>query len=151
MGNSFRSCGSFTTTLKRTEKLRNCYVSLLYVEPNCASKETRERTNILLFECRIGHFAWRPTYVLLLPATQIFHKSIVVQHSVFLFCWQWYVADQHTHRTHCCVCTTTMVPRTRHNVTLYRVIPSVLDPRKCKYLKDYSLFNLIFCKYILYF
>jgi hypothetical protein len=34
--------------------------------------------------------------------------------------------------------------------TLYRVIPSVLDPRKCEYLKDYSLFNLIFCKYILY-
>jgi hypothetical protein len=32
----------------------------------------------------------------------------------------------------------------------YRVIPSVLDPRKCEYLKDYSLFNLIFCKYILY-
>jgi hypothetical protein len=26
----------------------------------------------------------------------------------------------------------------------YRVIPSVLDPRKCEYLKDYSLFNLIF-------
>jgi hypothetical protein len=34
--------------------------------------------------------------------------------------------------------------------TLYRVIPSVLDPRKSEYLKDYSLFNLIFCKYILY-
>jgi hypothetical protein len=47
---------------------------------------------------------------------------------------------------------------------LYRVIPSVLDPRKCEYLKDYSLFNLIFlnkfyiykiiniyiCKYITY-
>jgi hypothetical protein len=33
---------------------------------------------------------------------------------------------------------------------IYRVIPSVLDPRKCEYLKDYSLFNLIFCKYILY-
>jgi hypothetical protein len=30
---------------------------------------------------------------------------------------------------------------------LYRVIPSVLDPRKCEYLKYYSLFNLIFCKY----
>jgi hypothetical protein len=29
-----------------------------------------------------------------------------------------------------------------HNVVcfkLYRVIPSVLDPRKCEYLKDYSL------------
>jgi hypothetical protein len=24
-------------------------------------------------------------------------------------------------------------------VLLYRVIPSVLDPRKCEYLKDYSL------------
>jgi hypothetical protein len=33
---------------------------------------------------------------------------------------------------------------------IYRVIPSVLDPRKCEYFKDYSLFNLIFCKYILY-
>jgi hypothetical protein len=33
---------------------------------------------------------------------------------------------------------------------IYRVIPSVLDPRKCEYLKDYSLFNLIFCKCILY-
>jgi hypothetical protein len=32
----------------------------------------------------------------------------------------------------------------------YRMIPSVLEPRKCEYLKDYSLFNLIFCKYILY-
>jgi hypothetical protein len=33
---------------------------------------------------------------------------------------------------------------------IYRMIPSVLDPRKCEYLKDYSLFNLIFCKYVLY-
>jgi hypothetical protein len=33
---------------------------------------------------------------------------------------------------------------------IYRVIPSVLDPKKCEYLKEYSLFNLIFCKYILY-
>jgi hypothetical protein len=28
---------------------------------------------------------------------------------------------------------------TRHVVILYRVILSVLDPRKCEYLKDYSL------------
>jgi hypothetical protein len=26
-----------------------------------------------------------------------------------------------------------------HICQLYRVIPSVLDPRKCEYLKDYSL------------
>jgi hypothetical protein len=34
-----------------------------------------------------------------------------------------------------------VVRRFRHcaNVHLYRVIPSVLDPRKCEYLKDYSL------------
>jgi hypothetical protein len=32
----------------------------------------------------------------------------------------------------------------------YRVIPSVLDPRKSEYLKDYKFFTLIFCKYILY-
>jgi hypothetical protein len=36
------------------------------------------------------------------------------------------------------------------DLKLYRVIPSVLDPREWEYLKDYSLFNLIFCKYILY-
>jgi len=25
-----------------------------------------------------------------------FHKSIVVQHSIFLYIWQWYVTQQHT-------------------------------------------------------
>jgi hypothetical protein len=40
-----------------------------------------------------------------------------------------------------------LASRTRR---IYRVIPSVLDPGKYEYLKDYSLFNLIFCKYILY-
>jgi hypothetical protein len=37
-----------------------------------------------------------------------------------------------------------------YGILQYRVIPSVLDPRKCEYLKEYSLLNLIFCKYILY-
>ena len=30
-------------------------------------------------------------------------------------------------------------PLFTHTHTLYRVILSVLDPRKCEYLKDYSL------------
>ena len=30
-------------------------------------------------------------------------------------------------------------PRLNRNLPLYRVILSVLDPRKCEYLKDYSL------------
>ena len=39
---------------------------------------------------------------------------------------------------YCCY-TATTVERARLNVTLYRVILSVLDPRKCEYFKDYSL------------
>jgi hypothetical protein len=36
-----------------------------------------------------------------------------------------------------------------HNDKKYRVIPSVLDPTKCEYFKDYSLdFEYIFVIYL---
>jgi hypothetical protein len=47
------------------------------------------------------------------------HKSISVQHSIYLRSRQRHVAKQHTHRLYCCVSTATMITRTLHNVTLY--------------------------------
>jgi hypothetical protein len=43
---------------------------------------------------RVGHFTWRPQYVLLLPARYTRHKSISVRHSVLLNCWQWHEAQR---------------------------------------------------------
>jgi len=43
-------------------------MSLLSVYPNCTPTEGNEQTNIILSQSSIGHFAWRPTYVPLLPA-----------------------------------------------------------------------------------
>jgi len=48
------------------------------------------------------------------------HNSFVVQDSLFLYSWQWFVAQTthtHTHRMHV-VSTARMVTRTRHNITL---------------------------------
>jgi hypothetical protein len=44
----------------------------------------------------MGHFTWRPTYVWLLPAKYIRHKSVCVQHPVFLYCSRrQYLRDVH--------------------------------------------------------
>jgi hypothetical protein len=59
----------FTTALAQTEKLRND-VSVIAI---CVAREyvyCRPSANEhSLFQCSIGHFTWRPTYVLLFPAT----------------------------------------------------------------------------------
>jgi hypothetical protein len=65
--------------------LINCettYMSVRFLQPNCTPQTGHDRTNILLFQCNILQYTWRPTYILLLPATQICHESIVVLHSV---------------------------------------------------------------------
>jgi len=58
-----------------------------------------------------------PKY-LLLPATYIHHNSIDVYHSMI------YIVNNdvylnNTRRTHCCVCTPTMVTRARNILTLF--------------------------------
>jgi hypothetical protein len=73
--------------------------------------------NIILFDCRFKHFAWISFYYILFLQVTIFHKSIVVQHSVFLYSWWWYVIQQHTHRMRCCLSSSTVVARTCHSVT----------------------------------
>jgi len=80
-------------------QMRNCatiYPSLRSLLPKCTSKAGHQQTNILLFQCKIGQFKGRPTYVLLLLVTQICHKSTVLQHSIFLYSWEWHVAQQHS-------------------------------------------------------
>jgi len=42
----------------------------------------------------IRHFLWRHKYILFFSVTQIYHKSIFVQHSLFLCCWHWHLAQQ---------------------------------------------------------
>jgi hypothetical protein len=70
-----------------------------------------KKTKSTFFRCSVGHCTWRPAYVLLLPATWIYHKSTVVQYSV--------TCSSTTLRMHCCISTATMVTRTRHYTTYY--------------------------------
>jgi len=55
------------------------------------------------FQQNSGHFTWRPTYVSLLSATKIHHKSIVVRHSIFLYTCQWHTAQQYTQIALSCI------------------------------------------------
>ena len=48
------------------------------------------------------------------PAKWIRHKSIVVQHSILLFCWQWHVTQQ---------CTLYIATMVGHVICIPRVIP----------------------------
>jgi hypothetical protein len=45
---------------------------------------------------KVAHVSWRLTYVLLLPAIQIRHKSLLVQHLIFSYRWLWHIAHQCT-------------------------------------------------------
>jgi hypothetical protein len=86
----------------RFRKLRRYATNFLLLEtvsPNCTSKEGHELTHIALFQRSVGHFTCRLTYVLLLTATVICLASLVVQHAVFLYSWQWCEAQLHTQNT----------------------------------------------------
>jgi hypothetical protein len=61
-----------------------------------------DKVQILLqSDKNFGHFTGRPKYGVLFWAIWRHHKTIIVQHSKFLYCWQWHVAQQYTKR--CCV------------------------------------------------
>ena len=77
----------------------------------------KQPSSIILFQRSIGHCTWRPTYVLLSPATQVSHKTTDGQHSLFLYGCEMKVNN--TQRINCCDSTATTVTRTRHNATLY--------------------------------
>ena len=51
-------------------------------------------------------------------ARNICHKTIFDNHSIFLYRWQWRIAQQHTQNA-LYFSIATMVKRTRYNVTLY--------------------------------
>ena len=75
--------------------------------------------------------AWRPKWALLLLASYIRHKSIYVQHSLGVYCWQWFCST--IHRTHCCVSAGTMITRMRHMLHVPRLpcslLPTLLTPK----------------------
>jgi hypothetical protein len=60
-----------------------------------------DKIKILLPQCNTGQFTWRSTHILLLQVTKMCHKGIVVQHEIFLYSWQWHVA-QHTQKALSC-------------------------------------------------
>jgi hypothetical protein len=49
-------------------------------------------------EENVRRFTWTPKYVLL-PEIYIRYKSIPVQQSIFLYCWQWRVLEHYTQDT----------------------------------------------------
>ena len=72
------------------------YLAKLYVQRRLW------QMNIILLVGSIMQFAWITMHILFLQVTLIFHKSIVVQHSVFLYSWCWHIV-QHTAHTECTV------------------------------------------------
>ena len=125
---------------KHLQKLRNyvtSYLSLRSVQPNCTSQEGREQSNVLVSQCCLYMYHVNPVQIsrnvisfknsyvqfALLPVRNIYNKSVVVHHSVFLYWWHWHVTQQqqqqqphththtHTHRMRCCVTSAL------HNVT----------------------------------
>jgi hypothetical protein len=59
-------------------------------------------TNDILFQYSVEQLTWRLTYVVLLLATKMFYISIVVEHLVLLYSWQWRVALRHTENASLC-------------------------------------------------
>ena len=59
-------------------------------------KKGDDQTNVLVWQWCIGHFTWRPAYVLLLLTTEIYHQRVLVQHlPIYLFSCQLRVTQQH--------------------------------------------------------
>ena len=63
-------------------------------------KQAIELMNTRLYQCSIGYFMWRPTQGSMLPATYIYHNSIIVQH--LIYSRQWSVPQQYTENAMSC-------------------------------------------------
>jgi hypothetical protein len=92
----------FTETLtnRETAQRPTCHYTP-FCQTGPTPNERHEHSNILSFARSIGHFTWTPSYVSLLPATQICYKGIAEQHLVFSYSWQCHAAQQQQHRMHC--------------------------------------------------
>jgi hypothetical protein len=91
------SCRMFysnTHKNKETAQRLICYYDLF--SQIIRLKKADEQTNVLVLQSCIGHFIWRPAYVLLLLAIEIYHQRVLVQHlPIYLFSCQLHVNQQH--------------------------------------------------------
>jgi len=91
----------FAATLTKTEKLHKDLSALLSVQPNCTSKEVINKRTLFCFKAASGNLC-EDTYVLLLLATLICHKSTVVHTQYFYTAGSGPVAQQHTQNALLC-------------------------------------------------
>jgi len=88
-------------------------------------------------------------HVLLLPAINILHKGIFVQHSVFLCCWQ-KRSPKYTHNTFW-LSTVTVVTRTRHDAALHEqciLVSSRLPPSYSSAFKSREAILVPFAQHV---